>query len=62
MMLKSYYASLVLAFKVFFTISLKELLSSFVSDVVSVAWLSFIFLDFNLTECSEFTIVTFLNY
>ena len=61
MMLKSYYASLVLAFKVFFTISLKEL-SSFVSSVVSVAWLSFVFLDFNLAECFEFTIVTFSNY
>ena len=59
-------------FRYFFSVSLKDFASLFVPDVVRVAWLSFIFrelekgpifgVDFNLTECFEFTIVTYLNY
>ena len=54
------------------TVSLKEFSSSFIPHVVGVAWLSFIFpelerrpifgADFNLTECFEFNIGTYLNY
>ena len=55
-------------FHINFTVFLKEFSSSFVPVFVSVAWLSVIFpeleqkskfgVDFNLTECFEFTIVT----
>lgn len=51
---------------------LTEFSSSFVPDVVAIAWLSFMFVelerrtnfivDFILTECFEFTIETYLNY
>ena len=60
------------SYKIVLTVSLKEFLSSLVLDVVGLAWLSFVFLeleprptygvDFILTECFEFTIVTYLNY